>query len=77
MIPWQALKTETVELLFQVMKRAIESLEFHLNRPINQIDKNLLPRMIRAAQSYPAFSSVQIQQFWYNKVLEERQKLVY
>lgn len=68
MIPWQALKSETVTLMFEVMKRAIESLEFHLNRPVNQIDKDLLPRMIRTAQAYPAFSLIQRQQFCYEKV---------
>ena len=63
MIPWQALKPRTVNLMFEMMKKAIESLEFHLSRPSSQIDEGLLPRMKTIAQYYPAFSSTQRQQF--------------
>ena len=62
MIPWQALKPKTVNLMFEMMKKAIGSLEFHLSRPSSQIDEGLLPRMMTTAQYYPAFSSTQRQQ---------------
>lgn len=68
MIPWHLLKASTVDLMFQLIKRAIESLENHLSRPSSQIDKDLLPRMLYTAQHYPAFSSAQKQQFIQEKV---------
>lgn len=63
MIPWHALKQRTVNLMFEMIKRAIQSLEFHLTRASNQINEGLLPRMLFTAQYYPAFSNTQRQQF--------------
>lgn len=63
MIPWHSLKVNTVQLMFKLIERAIESLEFHLSRQANQIDKNLLSRLITTAQTYPAFSEAQREHF--------------
>ena len=49
--------------MFEMIKKAIESLEFHLNRSSNQIDEGLLARMLFTAHYYPAFSNTQRQQF--------------
>lgn len=68
MIPWHLLKQNTVDLMFELIKRAIESLEYHVSRPSSQIDKDLLPRMINTAVHYPAFSVIQKQQFIQEKV---------
>lgn len=68
MIPWHLLKQNTVDLMFELIKRAIESLEYHISRPSSQIDKDLLPRMINTALHYPAFSIIQKQQFIQEKV---------
>lgn len=77
MIPWQELKPKTVNLMFEMIKKAIESLEFHLNRPSNQIDEALLPRMLFTAQNYPAFSHSQKQQFFQETVSLNYYKLSY
>jgi hypothetical protein len=68
MIPWHLLKQNTVDLLFELIKNAIESLKYHVSRPSSQIDKNLLSRMISTALHYPAFSVVQKQHFIQEKV---------
>ena len=63
MIPWHLLNQDTVDLMFELIERAIKSLEYHVNRSSSQIDKNLLPRMINTALHYPAFSVIQKQKF--------------
>ncbi len=63
MIPWHSLKPNSVDLMFKMIKCSIEALEFHLNRPTNQMDKDLLARMIISAQQYPAFTQGQREQF--------------
>ena len=68
MIPWHLLKPNIIDLMFELIKRAIESLEYHISRPSSQIDKDLLSRMINTAQHYPAFSVIQKQQFIQEKV---------
>ena len=71
MIPWQAVKPRTVGLMFEMINKAIESLEFHLSRSSNQIDEGLLPRMLLTAQYYPAFSNSQRQQFFQELVTSQ------
>ena len=68
MLPWHILNPRIIDLMHELIKRGIESLEFHLNRPSNQIDKELLARMIFTAQHYPAFSMSQKQEFCQYKV---------
>lgn len=62
MIPWHSLKASTVALMYELLKCSIEALEQHLSRASNQIDNELLGRMIKIAQYYPPFTTVQIEQ---------------
>lgn len=68
MIPWYLLKAPTIDLMFELMKRAIESLKYHISRPSCQIDKDLLSRMLSTARFYPAFSLSQKQHFSHDNV---------
>ena len=76
MIPWHSLSFQNVNLMFEMIKNSIEALEFHLGRPTNQIDKDLLPRMMSVAQCYPAFSQTQRSQFLKDIPLKLNQKLI-
>ena len=62
MIPWHSLRASTVDLMYELLKYSIEALEQHLSRASNQIDGELLGRMIKMAQYYPPFSAAQIEQ---------------
>lgn len=59
LLPWKMISVATRDVMFEMVKQALEYLLGHLYRPLTNISDETLDRFMKAAKTFPIFTENQ------------------